>query len=76
MRYSLYGTRDATENWEEELASTLSSLNLTKRSACPCVWRGRIKEKDILATVRGNDITIGGQRPALEFLIKMMSRKV
>ena len=23
LRYSLYGTRDAAQNWEEELASTL-----------------------------------------------------
>ena len=32
--------RDAAQNWEEELASTLSGLGLTRRSACPCVWRG------------------------------------
>ena len=37
LRYSLYGTRDAAQNWEEELASTLSSLGLTRGSACPCV---------------------------------------
>ena len=26
LRYSLYGTSDAAQNWEEELASTLSGL--------------------------------------------------
>ena len=31
------------KNWEEELASTLSILKSTRRSACPCVWKGRIK---------------------------------
>ena len=30
LRYSLCGTRDAAQNWEEELASTLSSLKLTR----------------------------------------------
>ena len=30
LRYSLYGTRDAAQNWEEELASTRSSLKLTE----------------------------------------------
>ena len=75
LRYSLYGTRDAAQNWEEELASTLSGLGLTRRSACPCVWRGRIKGEDIVATVHGDDITIGGQRSAVEPLIKMISKK-
>ena len=31
LRYSLYGTRDALQNCEEELASTLSKLKLTIR---------------------------------------------
>ena len=59
LRYSLYGTRDAAQNWEDEMTTTLSSLRLTMGSACPCVWRGRIQEKDIVATVHGDDITIG-----------------
>ena len=50
LQYSLYGTRDTAQNWEEELASTLSSLKLTRGSACPCVWRGHIKGEDIIAT--------------------------
>ena len=37
LQCSLYGTRDAARNWEEELASTLSDLNLTRGIAC--VWR-------------------------------------
>ena len=41
LRYSLYGTRDAAHNWEEELASTLGDLGLTRGRACPCVWRGK-----------------------------------
>ena len=72
---SLYGTRDAAQNWEEELAWTLSGVGLTRRSACPCVWRGRIKREDAVATVHGDDIKIGGQRSAVESLIKMISKK-
>ena len=60
LRESLYGTRDAAQNWEEELASTLSGLGLTRGSACPRVWRGRNKREDVVATVHGDDITIGG----------------
>ena len=39
LQYSLYGTRDAAQNWEDELASTLSDLKLTTGIACPCVAR-------------------------------------
>ena len=54
LRYSLY---DAAQNWEEEL---------TRGSACPCVWRGRIKGEDIVATVHGDDnwwATVGSGVP-------------
>ena len=75
LQYSLYGTRDVAQNWEEELASTLSDLKLTTGSACPCVWQGCTKGEHIVATVHGDDITIGGERSVVEFLIKTTSRK-
>ena len=70
LQYSLYSTRDAAQNWEEELASTLSDLKLTRGTACPCVWQGCIKGEHIVATVHGDDVTIGGERSVVEFLIK------
>ena len=75
FRYSLYGTRDAAQNWEEVLATTLSSLTLTRGSACSCVWRGHTKGEHIVATVHGDDITIGGERSAVEFFVSMISKK-
>ena len=75
LQYSLYGTRDAAQNWEEELASTLSDVKLTRGSACPCVWKGCTKDENIVATVHGDEITIGGERSTVECLIKMKSRK-
>ena len=74
LQYSLYGTRDAAQNWEEEVASTFSDLKLTRGIACPCVRQGYIKDEHIVATVHGDDITIDGERSAMEFLIKMISR--
>ena len=38
------------------------------------MWRGHIKEEDIIATVHGDDITIGGERSAVECLIRMISK--
>ena len=75
LLHSLYGTRDAAQNWEEELASTLRDLKLTRRIACPCVWRGCMKGEDIVATVHVDDITVGGERSAVELLIKMISKR-
>ena len=75
LRYSLYGTRDAAQNWAEEQATTLSNLKLTRGSACSCVWRGHIKGDDIVATAHGDDIPIGGERSAVEFFIRMISEK-
>ena len=77
LQCRLCGTRDAAQNWEE-LASTLSDLKLARRIACPCEWQDCIKCeqcKHIMATVRGDDTTIGGERSAVQFLIKMISRK-
>ena len=75
LQYSLYGTRDAAQNWEEELTSTLSDLKLTRGVACPCVWRGHIKDEHVVATVHGDVMTIGGERSAVELLIRNTSRK-
>ena len=53
LRHSLYGTRDAAQNWEDELASTHSDLGLTRGSACPCVEaasRGRTSWRPCPAT--------------------------
>ena len=41
-----------------------------------CVWSRHIKGEDIVATVHGDDITIGGERSAVELFIRMISKKV
>ena len=56
LHHRLYGTRDAAQNWEEELASTLGNHKLTRGIVCPCEWQGCIKGEHIVATVN-----IGGE---------------
>ena len=75
FQHSLCGTRDAAQNWEEELASTLSDLKLTRGLACPYVCQGCIKGEHVVATVHGDDITICGESLAVELLIETISRK-
>ena len=52
-----------------------SDLKLTRGMACPCVWQGCIKGKHIVATLHRDDITIGGERSVVEFLVKKILRK-
>ena len=60
------------QNWEEELASTLSDQKKDERERVPvCVARLH----HIVATVHGDYITVGGERSVVEFFMKMMSRK-
>ena len=75
LRYNLYCTRHAAQNWEEDLESKLRDLKLTRRTACPCVRQGSIKGEHVVSTVHGDDMTIGGEPSAVEFLIKLISRK-
>ena len=75
LQYSMYGTRDAAENWEEELASTLSDPMLTRGIACLCVRKDCIKGEHVVVTVHGDDIKIDGERSAVEFLIKNEKKK-
>ena len=74
LQFCLHGTRDAATNWEEQLASTLSDLKLTRGLACPCMWQDCIKGERVAATVHGDDITIGGERSAVELLIKISGK--
>ena len=46
----------------KSLPSTLSDLESTRGIACPCVWQGCTKGEDVVATVHGDDITIGDRR--------------
>ena len=71
---ALCTARDAVQKWEDELAATLSKLKLTK-VACTCVWQSRTRVEHVEATVRRDDILVCGTRPAVERLIKMISRK-
>ena len=38
LNYSMYGTRDAAQNWANEYADMLVSIDLTQGTAFPCVF--------------------------------------
>ena len=73
LQYSLYGRRGRTKLGGRACIDT-QRPQVDDRDRVPmCVWKGCIKGEHVVATVRGDDITIVGERSALEFFIRMMS---
>ena len=53
---SLYGTRSAAANWEEEYAGTFNEMGFIKGIGSPCIFVHA--HKDIKIVIHGDDITI------------------
>ena len=66
LNLSLYGTRDAAQNWSEEYTRRLRELGFTVGNATPCNFVCEAKELHI--TVHGDDFTIVGPMDSLEWL--------
>ena len=70
---SLYGTRDAAHNWEEELTKFTLAQNATIGKSCPCVYN--IDNKDIKVSAHGDDIACAGEPEDLDLLKAQSSKK-
>ena len=75
LRHVLYGTRDAAQRWEEELAATLSKLKLSRGIACTFAWQSRTRGEHVVATVQMMTPPSVDNDQAVELLTKMISRK-
>eukprot|EP00972_Heterocapsa_arctica_P029357 4321836-Heterocapsa_arctica.AAC.1 len=64
LRMSLYGTRDAAQNWGEELGSTLKRLGFVKGKASSSLFYSAGRR--LKAAVHGDDITVKGSRVQVE----------
>lgn len=73
LRVSLPGTRDAAQNWEEELGECFIQMGLKKGTASPCVYRHHARGVEL--AVHGDDVTAQGNIDDLEWLIKAMRAK-
>ena len=66
LMMSMYGTRDAARNWEEELGETMRQLGFVRGKAAPCnFWNEKL---GIAAVIHGDDIVATGGN---EQLMKM-----
>ena len=52
---SLYGTRDAAQNWERELGGFLEETGLHRETASTCLYTE--ETRGISASVHGDDVT-------------------
>ena len=55
---SMYGTRDAAQNWAAEYASTLIKAKMKQGIANPCLFEG--SGDDVGALVHGDDFVVVG----------------
>ena len=63
LAYSMYGTRDAAQNWAEEYSSKLIAAGFIRGIANPCLFRHG--KKDISLTVHGDDFVAVGTNDEL-----------
>ena len=55
LELSLYGTRDAAQNWEKQYEQTFVGLGITQGRAQPCAFYHA--ERDLRTIVHGDDFT-------------------
>ena len=63
---SLYGTRDAPQNWQEKLSSDLEEMQFQAGVYNPCIFYNQIR--DISVMVHGDDYVAVGAEQDLQWL--------
>ena len=62
---SMYGIRDAAQNWEEAYSEFTTKSGFTKGVCSPCVFYH--KQRDLRVVVHGDDFTILGHTNGLDW---------
>ena len=70
---SLYGTRDAARNWEEEYSSYLESIGFIRGISTPSVFYHKARE--VRAVAHGDDFTFLGWREQLNWVRAEVMKK-
>ena len=66
LNFSLYGTRDAAQNWELAYTQFLTGLGFIRGLSSPCIFAH--KSRDLQCVVHGDDFTILGEDGSLKWL--------
>jgi hypothetical protein len=70
---SMYGTRDAANNWEQEYCEFLKSVGFARGASVPCSFHNA--KRDMCLVVHGDDFTILGYDSDLDWLKVEMKKK-
>ena len=73
LRKSLYGTRDAAQNWECKLGGFLEKIGLRTRQASKCFYCEEARR--ISASVHGDGVTVKASREDAGWLIQKFKEK-
>ena len=73
LQYSMYGTRDAAQNWAEEYSECLVAAGFIRGVANPCLFRHN--KKDICLTVHGDDFVAVGNDDDLELVKSILMER-
>ena len=65
LQKSMYGTRDAAQNWGEAYSSFMRSIGFTQGTGSPCVFWHSTKELRVV--VHGDDFTVLGWEEQLDW---------
>ena len=73
LNLSLYGTRDAAQNWSQEYSSHLVNNGFVVGRASPCNFKHAVKE--LVITVHGDDFTAAGPESDLKWFRDIMKSR-
>ena len=65
LRMSLYGTRDAAMNWQEEVAKEMERLGFRRGAYNPCLYYH--KSRNLRTSLHGDDFATAGTREGVQW---------
>ena len=66
LMMSMYGTRDAAQNWSEEYSSTLAKAGYLRGKANPCLFHSPVEKCGVM--VHGDDFVAVGNKKSTDHL--------
>ena len=72
LRMSLYGTRDASMNWQEEVAKEMRKLGFTRGRYNPCLYFHQARKLRTL--LHGDDFATVGLRSEVKWLKESLEK--
>ena len=73
LNYSMYGTRDAAQNWANDYADMLMSVGVEQGKASPCVFYH--KGRKIRTFVHGDNYVSSAAQKQLEWLKEQLEKR-